>query len=474
MLTDLSFLDTGKEWPPPSERKRLDLYRDNRALFEGRWHETAGKDARRVQQIIGDYEDKISYELLLNYQQLVSKKVADLMFSEWPTITSDDEDMQGFVDDLIMRSALTLQCYEAALDVSRYGDGTLGVAKWDDGVQVYVGRTDCWFPVVDPSNIKRRLYDVIAIDVTPDAANPDERELHIEIHGSGTNEVRKHRLAGGMVGPELTPPQITSTGLAFRDFWQITNVATSDSVHGLDDYTNINSLVEELQVRFAQIAKVLDKFTEPVIIGPESALSPILDSDGNPSGYYEFRTGNFIINRGKLDQESADVKFGVWDASLDAAFTQIDRILGQVRTVSELGALLSDTSERMGQMPTGAALRTLLTNAIAKVARIRMTFDPVLKQAIKAAAAMAGITPGDVSIKWFDGLPENPVETAQILQMRTGGKQTLSIARAIMDADGMTAAEAEAECETIQSENTDMDASVPDNPYEEPDDADTA
>jgi len=58
--------------------------------------------------------------------------------------------------------------------------------------------------------------------------------------------------------------------------------------------------------------------------------------------------------------------------------------------------------------------------------------------------------------------------------MRTGGKQTLSIARAIMDADGMTAAEAEAECETIQSENTDMDASVPDNPYEEPDDADTA
>ena len=34
MLTSLDFLKAGEQWPPRSEKYRLDRYQDNRALFE--------------------------------------------------------------------------------------------------------------------------------------------------------------------------------------------------------------------------------------------------------------------------------------------------------------------------------------------------------------------------------------------------------------------------------------------------------
>lgn len=39
MLHDLSFLDIGKPWPPPSEKERLEKYRENKLLYKGKHNE---------------------------------------------------------------------------------------------------------------------------------------------------------------------------------------------------------------------------------------------------------------------------------------------------------------------------------------------------------------------------------------------------------------------------------------------------
>ncbi|MDL2235409.1 phage portal protein [Christensenellaceae bacterium OttesenSCG-928-L17] len=452
MLYDLTFLEQGKPWPPKQEIKRIKQYDANRRLFEGEHFDQQDDAARRVQQVIGAFDDVISYEILLNYQQLVSKKTADLLFSEWPTITSKDERMQKFIDEFTTRSHLLSQCYQVALDISRYGDGTMGVSRPEEGAIAYAGRTDCWYPVVDPMNIKRHLHEVIATVVVPNAEKPTERELLIEIHSPGRNERRRHRLEGvsnGLIGPALLPPDVTITGLPGIDFWQVSNVATSDRVHGIDDYHDINALIQEIEVRFAQISKVLDKHAQPSMQGPMSALV----EDPPESGEYKMRTGNYFVTQEGGDEKAGTVSYVVWDAQMSSAFEQIEKLLGQLRTISEMGALISDVSEKMGQMPTGTALRTLLSTALAKIARVRMTFDAVLKQVIQAAAQLEGIKPADVSIKWFDGLPDDPLETAQIISSRTGGKQTMSVKTSIMETDGKTEEEAKSEVLQIQEEN---------------------
>ena len=47
---------------------------------------------------------------------------------------------------------------------------------------------------------------------------------------------------------------------------------TSDRVYGIDDYTDLDSIVSEIEVRISQISKILDKHAEPSMQGPETAL----------------------------------------------------------------------------------------------------------------------------------------------------------------------------------------------------------
>lgn len=90
-----------------------------------------------------------------------------------------------------------------------------------------------------------------------------------------------------MVGEERTTP----TGLNDFAVLHVPNTTTSRSLYGMDDYTDIDSIVSELEVRIDQIARVLDKHTDPTMQGPRSAL--IKDAAGN----YVFPRGTTLLTR---------------------------------------------------------------------------------------------------------------------------------------------------------------------------------
>ena len=50
MLTDLSFLEPGKPWPPPSEAERLERYAYNRKLFANDCDEKYREQAKRIER----------------------------------------------------------------------------------------------------------------------------------------------------------------------------------------------------------------------------------------------------------------------------------------------------------------------------------------------------------------------------------------------------------------------------------------
>ena len=60
---------------------------------------------------------------------------------------------------------------------------------------------------------------------------------------------------------------------------------------------------------------------------------------------------------------------------------------------------------------------------------------------------------GDISVTWQDGLPDDPLESAQIMQIRTGGKATISQYSAIQQLDGRTDDDIEAELGLIRQDD---------------------
>ena len=93
MLYNFKWLQPGQIFPPIKEAPRIDRYYQNAQLFDGdhfaspefRTHDdhiVGGvnlylKCAQRISQVIGNFDEVVSFPTLLNYQRLMSLKMAD-------------------------------------------------------------------------------------------------------------------------------------------------------------------------------------------------------------------------------------------------------------------------------------------------------------------------------------------------------------------------------------------------------------
>lgn len=468
MQTDLSFLTPGQPWPPAGEQQRFARYAICRQLYRGGGEhaQVYAEQMRRIQRIIGDWEDVISYGVETNYFGLISRKTADMLFGEPPTVTAD-ADTGNLIDTIMRQSPVITSCYNAVVDISRYGTGLLQVVTDQQGrARIEAARADCYIRVVSADDTNWDQYRVLALEQMSDPSLTDPDRLRVAIHDmAGNVERRVYALNGGSIGALQWGEGPVPNGLNACALLPIDNVRTTDALYGADDYLAVESLVSEIEVRIAQIEKILDANAAPSMQGPESAL--IEDQE---TGAYKVKAGRYFVNQGDGDQSAGNVSYLTWDGNLGAAFEALKWLLNRLREISEMGAMISDLSDITGAIPSGSALRRMMLLPIAKVSRIRVNFEPALREAVRLAAKAEGKELGEISITWFDGLPDDPMETAQIASIRTGGQQTKSVMKAIMDADGLSEQDAEAEAERIREEAQARAEMQPDQPFEEPDD----
>lgn len=445
MLTNLDFIQPGKLWPPPAERERLARYAYNRKLFENDCDEKYREQAKRIERVIGDYRETISYHIALNYPKRVSMKTADLLMGEPPKWDAGEQTAE--LDAIAARSTLCGTLRETVLDISMCGDGLLYIRRTDQGGVIDIAAPETWFPVVSPDNVKEITAHVIGWTYTVGSGEEKKTYLKLIVHERGRYTTREHLVDGGKIGPQTMDEQVTVTGLSDFAIIHIPNTTTSRQLHGMDDYTDIDSIVSELEVRLAQIAKVLDKHTDPTMQGPACALM----DDG--SGNKVFPAGNYVINQDD-NGNTANVGYLTWDAQLSANFTMIDKLIDQLYMQSEMGAaIFGDVANKSGSIPSGTALRRMMISPLAKVSRIREKLDSALKKAFALAAKLDGVKIDDISITWQDGLPDDPKESAEIMQIRTGNKATISQYSAIQQLDGRTDADIDAELELIRQDD---------------------
>lgn len=447
MLFDLSFLDVGKPWPPPSERERLKKYEENKKLYKGK-HNDVFKDWVRL---LRD-DQKATLEIILNWHKRLSKLWADLLLSEPPRITGGDQRAQNEIDQIIEDNKLIRVLYEAVIDMSRFGEGILNIYTNGKRGAISATQPGIWFPVVDRDNLKNILYHVLAWTYTDGSDNSKKQRLKILIHDKGRIIKRLHNLDNKnemKIGELLEPEEKIVTGVDDFLVVPISNVVTSDDVFGDDDYSDLDSILQEMETRIAQISRILDKHSDPNMYGDESAMEE--DSD---TGEVTFRGGGKFF---PVPENGTPPGYVVWDAQLEANWKELEFLLSQLYIISETSAACFGELKQ-GLAESGSALRRLMMAPLAKTQRIRMCVDPEVKRAIRICSKLNGtvdLSKVPINIFWQDGIPRDDREEAEIMAIRTGatgGARTISIQTAIKRLDNLTDSEVEEEMERIAAD----------------------
>ena len=441
MLTDLNFLRVGEPWPPKCERERLERYANNKLLFEGD-HQLVYKEWIRLLRS----DIHATLEIIFNWHKRLSTLWADLLLSEPPTITSGNSESseQEEIENIVESNSLICTAYEVALDVSRHGVGLYNV--YADGGKGVIEPTqpDIWYPVVDPDNVKRFLYHVLAWTVDETVGKDKYKFLKVRIHERGQLTARKYQIVDGYIYKEVATPEAFFTGLSDFAIIPVNNTITSDRAIGMDDYKDIDTIIQELEIRVGQISRILDKHSDPNMYGDESAI----EDDPETGESYMKGGGKFF----PVAPGGTPPGYLTWEANMEANWKEIDTLMQQLYIISE-------TSEacfgqlKQGMVESGSALKRLMIAPLAKAQRIRMRMDPALKKAIKLCSEVnGGVKLEKVNISWQDGIPTDEKEMSEVMAIRTGstgGKSTVSTYTAIKRLDNKTDAEVQKEMDRI-------------------------
>lgn len=441
---DMSYFKIGAVWPPKEEEARLSLYTINRTLYEGE-HAMIHKD--RWLKLFRD-EEEASYEIDINLNRRLTTLFADLLFGQDPTFTATNDDELTRLLSLGNSGSFLVDAYEVAVDMSRYG---IGIFKaFHDGVQARVEAQppQYWFPVVDPMNVKQVTSHIIAFEYLIGL----DHYLKVEEHTTGMVVEQTFALSrdgAKIIGAE-DEPFGTETGADNPLIFPCVNGSTSDSLYGKDDYSDVDSILTEMEVRHGQASRILDKNADPVLIGPRSAikLNPITGK-----AYTEVVGGKYI----GATRDDIQPAYLTWDGSLMANNSELASLM-------ELFYVLSETSPaafgklEQGLATSGSALRRLLIPTLAKVKRMKQAMVPAMIGVLKAAAqldvkqrTLKAAVLDDLTIAMHDGIPVDPDEQVDV-EAKLNLAGLTSKRSSLMRLFDMTAENADAELLQIEAE----------------------
>ena len=444
MLYNLDWLNANRSFPPEEEKERIRRYRENAVLFDGehfgselrernKLYVDEGKIqvyikcAERISQVIGNFEDVISFPVLLNYQRLLSLKMADLVCGEYPTITGANEQENEAIKEARDNSDFDARLYATVIDMSRYGDAIWReyLDDMSDAKTFTLWDPKEWYPIVMQDGTNRISHHVLCWRVNLNAGRlntPAEYELHVQIHGctkdaAGHYEQRIYAMsADGSTIQQLKSSQTVETGIEHCAVHHIKAFSTSSTVYGYDDYMTLDSLLAEIMVRIGQISIILDKHADPNITGPASMLS--LNAE----------TGEYYLKRGKFFATSPgdnEPRYLTWDGHLDAAFKQLENLINQMYILSEMGGALLGGRDGSASAISGTAMRFKMVNPLAKARRISNALTNPVRKLLASLAEDVDFK--GVSVYWSDGLPDDPRETIENAKLATGKEQMMPL-----------------------------------------------
>lgn len=457
VLTTLEAISDGAAWPIASEQARMDRYTKNALLYEGKhgqvWPELNPFPEVASQRSFNDLPqyDRNRVDMAVNWYKRLTTVFADLLCGEPFMATAGP---QATADRIIKDNALVLNTYDLTMDVIKNGTGLFKI-RFDKKGIIEVINPRLWYPIVSPDNSHEVQAHVLAWSFKEGEAE----YVRAEIHERGKITNKLFQLAGGKlheiplttIARYATLLPVVETGIPEFLIIPVQNILDSSGVYGMDDYSDLDDLVRELEKRLIQASRILTKHADPSISGPASKI------DIDP-----YSGEAIVVGGGQYygyNQGEPAPSYMVWDAQLPAAYQQMELIIRKLYMVSELSpAALGELKQGLAE--SGSALKRLMMPTLAKVNRLRLRLDPAIKDVLRLTAALevVGRAPGatqltNIQITWADGLPRDEKEVVNLeVARKMAGLTTIEESLKRLDPE-MSEADRKAEAATIREEN---------------------
>jgi len=476
---DYRLFQPGALYPPIDSLERIAKYRRGRAIFNARYSEPAylGEPniLTRATKLLADTPQASqlnSLYIAVNLMDILLTKPADLMVGEPPQYESgkpDDSPEQKALNRIVENNDLNALLHESVIGNGYRGDAWFKVryGYYQDfsalpaGVGIPQGaemgpiiehvRADYVFPETSRGNVKKFKAVNIAWVEWVESETEEVPFLNVERHVPGYITYERFRLYEPTINNEYGVPlqvftigdrvptgrdsDVEETGVPYLLVHHAPYKSVDDDWAGVSGIEKIEEVLAAINDRLMQIDYILWKHSDPTIYGP--------DLEGFDSNSARFG-GRYI----PLTKEDATPGAITWNGQLDAAFRELDMLLGIVFMMAETPQWLFGTTmvEDKGGSGTshtdGVAIKARFMPILSKIKRIRTHYDKAIRDALWTAqilenyanqgvAGFEKYTPVYPTIKWKDGIPRDEKEFAEIMQIRTGNKPTIDQLSAI-------------------------------------------
>jgi len=438
---------TFDQYPLNEQKQRINKYKRYERIFTGdHWN------AFNMASVYKEEELKVIEYVVTNFGGLLSRVSADLLFEEFPKIEAGNN--QEFIDAVIQGCGLKAQFYESALEGSFRGDALFRIRAKDNKLYIEDINPSNWIPNIDTTNIRKEpeAHTLAYIYQIPSIGKV-RKVLHIEIHKKGfiINElydIDDNGKVGGkldinkykeQLGIEETVETKTTNFLVTH----VPNYRINTSYFGISDYNDIEPLAFALNNRITRVDQILNKHGDPILAVP----SGVLDDEGRVA------RGSFgVVEIDSRESNGAKPEYIVWDAKLESAFLEIDKIVDFMFLIGDISPAILGI-DKGGQAESGRALKFKLLRTIAKKHRKQLYYDTRIKDLLYTAQEFASAnklevkgvkskSPEPVTIEWQDGIINDAIEQLEVEERRLDNDLTSPI-DSIMRIDGVSRKEAE-------------------------------
>jgi len=468
---DYRLFQPGAYYPPIDDVPRIAKYRRGRTIFNSYYSEPGylghHEVLHRASKVLKGTPQAPQLEKLyiaVNLMDILLTKPADLMVGEPPQYESgkpDDSTEQQAINNIVENNDLNVQIHESVIGNGYRGDAWFKTryGYYDDFSAVPEGmipdnaemgpiiehvRADYVFPETSRGNVKKFKAVNIAWVEWVETEDDEQPFLNVERHVPGFITYERYALYSPQINTEYgVPVQIFTIGERVKTGrdkdLEETGVpailvdhapykSVDDDWQGVSGVEKLETVLAAIQDRLVQIDYILWKHSDPTLYGPD------LEVQGTSAQF-----GGRYISLGKDDPIPGAI---TWNGQLDAAFKELDLLIGLVFQMSETPQWLFGTTTSSDKGGTGtshtdsSSIKARFMPILSKVKRIRVHYDRAIRNAIwkaqlldnavnKGVAGFNPYTPVYPTINWKDGIPRDEKELAEIMQIRTGGKPTL-------------------------------------------------
>lgn len=404
-----------KPWPPDSER--MSEYNENIHIRDNELSEVWPDLNRKLRE-----DNKDELKTWLGYFWKSTQRAMDFLLGKQVQVGSSKPDSpeDQSVRDFVATSDFHQTLFEAMVDCDSLGDGLLKIYKDEEGKAVL--QSNCpviWYPIVEKGNLRRVLYHVLATTFK----RGEIAYLKVEIHSKNDIEHRVYELTTSANGTSLGQrmdfagfseefpgiQEIETHNLGEFLVIPISNIRTSKDVYGKSSYNDAaKSIAKKLIDRYNQVDRVLDKHSDPNMIGPKGMLelNPVTHKPMFRGG------GRYFGYQHDPNMTPPRVEYITWDGNLVPAETSIQRQIGDLFNELELPPVAM-AKDIQGAVVSGTAYRLMLTPLLAKVGRLERAMTPQATKAIRLAMRYQGTPVDDVVIRVQEAMPKIPMEEGQ-------------------------------------------------------------